>query len=253
MDSGGPQEHVALGPKKRPSAAEGPAQCHGRITSPAELHNALGLPIPSFYGALDPIPVDATTFCSRLLPAFACGVVPYRVRVGAIRHHKRVAFLEVHVLRRGEKERSGAQLGGTSTLTQLVVDAQAVGDCFAQIPFLCLGDVLDIEARWILDPSRAHPLNLATSSFNVASRWDTEPLVALRKGGYHKVRAGAGTAVDNGSAVQHHVGAGRVRGVLNTRRIQEAGSESEGRACQSGSLHLAPSGNNAEAADAHGR
>ena len=187
-----------------------------RITAPAELHAALGLQVPSaFPEALEPIHVTAETFCERLRPAFTAGLLSYRAQIGAIRRHKKVAFFEVNILpgpqsteaKDADNASPPAVLGGSAanvsaldasaaavhsepaTLTQLVVDAEAVGsECFATTLPLCLGDVLAVEARWIWDPRRACPLNLAAARLQVVSRWDTESVVALRKGGFHKVR-----------------------------------------------------------------
>jgi hypothetical protein len=223
------------------------------------------LPKPTFADALEPIPVSAETFSSSLLPAFATGVLTYRCQVGAIRLHKNVAFFEVNVLAdegehtdRSDDEPKGSE--GTKTskeehraLTQLVVDASAVGrECFKQTLTVCLGDVLNVEARWIYDPRRANPLNLAAARLSVASRWDTEEVVALRKGGFHKfnehTRAatntdtsatrveaaatetawGEGAWVEGACAIQpgrsggeEGVRARKIRGVIKTRRIAE--------------------------------
>jgi len=206
-DDGGVRDEAQ---KKREREDE--AQAGARITVPAELHAALHVPIPSFADGLEPIPVTAANFCASLLPAFALGTVCYRVRVGAIRRHKKVAFFEVSVEGGGARLYGNVSTGSDSTasnkemhnnaqkhspsasgelqmLTQLVVDAAAVGaDCFSETLSLCLGDVLDVDARWIWDPRRACPLNLAAAHFRIVSRWDTETVVALRKGGYHKIR-----------------------------------------------------------------
>jgi len=236
-----------------------------RVTNAADLHDVLGLPHPSSpSGALEPIPVTAATFASSLRPAFALGAISYRVQIGAVRLHKRVAFLETHVLGEGGGQALGAHANAVArdsdvpaerrTLTQLVVDAAVIGeDRFEETRGLCLGDVLDVDARWIWDPKRAHPLNLAVSRFRVVTRWDEEPIVALRKGGFHKVRehkraepetgpdpgdraGGCGLGGTGGCVTSGGPGAGsrglKVRGVIKTRRVQDPAasraSETEG-------------------------
>jgi hypothetical protein len=168
-----------------------------RVTSPADLHTALGLPIPprrtGAEDALEPIAVSAATFASSLLPAFALASIPYRVQIGAIRLHKNVAFLEAHILGGDAHTTDSRQHKDVPaerrTRTQVVMAASVIGeDLFDQTRGFCLGDVLDVDALWIWDPRRPHPLNLAASCFRVVSRWDEESIVALRKGGFHKDR-----------------------------------------------------------------
>ena len=90
---------------------------------------------------------------------------------------------------------TGAMAGQTAALTQLVVDVGMVGaENFAVALTLCLGDVVAVDARWIWDPRRACPLNLAAARLAVESRWDTNTIVALRKGGFHKIRSVPGSA-----------------------------------------------------------
>ena len=84
--------------KKRARATNADESRGARIQNPNDLHATLRLPKPTFADALEPIPVSAETFSSSLLPAFATGVLAYRVQVGAIRLHKNVAFFEVNVL-----------------------------------------------------------------------------------------------------------------------------------------------------------
>ena len=266
--------------KKRPleecvGEAEGQTG-RARITSPAELHSLLSLPIPAFTNALEPIPVTAATFCSSLRPAFALGVVPYRVQIAASRCHKKVAFFEVTVL---SKDGPGASRTSHSsfspaycTLTQLVVDMEAVGEkCFAQTPSLCLGDVLDVSARWIWDPKRAHPLNLAASHFLIVSRWDDETVVALRKGGFHKVREplkapdptreglqsetrarGQEFYAAEVGAMSNDAGsrAPKIRGVIRTKRVQEGLQETISQGNQNRENRCVES---QDAIEAHGR
>ena len=84
---------------QRGARIQHPSDSRGaRIQNPSDLHATLRLPKPTFADALEPIPVSAETFSSSLLPAFATGVLAYRVQVGAIRLHKNVAFFEVNVL-----------------------------------------------------------------------------------------------------------------------------------------------------------
>lgn len=159
-----------------------------RIACPRDLHAALDLPVPAFPRALEPIAVTAATFSLSLLPELDCGTVSYRCQVGAVRRHKKVAFFEVSILVQQECSTLSAETS-SRTQTQLVVDKHIVGDsCFHTTHSLCLGDVLDVEARWIWDPSRAYPLNLAAVRLTIFSRWDTESVVALRKGGFIKFR-----------------------------------------------------------------
>ena len=239
-----------------------------RVTCPADRHTALGLPIPprrtGAEDALEPIAVSAATFASSLLPAFALGSIRYKVQIGAIRLHKNVAFLETHILGGDAHTADSRQHKDVPaerrTLTQVVMDASVIGDdLFDQTRGLCLGDVLDVGALWIWDPRRPHPLNLAAPGFRVVSRWDEESIVALRKGGFHKVRCqnqtpapglseAAGScswgAMDNDAGSGGNITGSRtlkVRGVIKTRRVQEpaastGGEESENAENAHGSL-----------------
>ena len=182
MDAASPNKRLCTEPVDRPEAA-GP-----RVVSPSDLHTALRLPLPAFTTALEPIAVTAATFSACLVPEFQRGTVSYRCQIGAVRRHKRVAFFEVSILAPGESHPTDESASSVcKTQTQLVVDKAVVGDdCFQTTHSLCLGDVLDVDARWIWDPRRACPLNLAAARLAVYSRWDTEPVVALRKGGFHK-------------------------------------------------------------------